>query len=272
MLIDFHTHAFPERIAARTMEVLIANTARVSDYPMKNHTDGTARGLLEAERRAGVDIAVVLPIVTNPKQTETVNRVALETNLKAEGLCSFGSIHPEDPEALDWLDRLAADGFRGIKLHPEFQDFYADSERAIEIYRRASELGLAVVLHAGRDIGYLPPVKTTPDMLLRVIDRVPDLKLIAAHLGGWMMWDEVANKLVGTPIYFDTAFLADFIEPSLARDIINAHGEDRVLFGSDAPWEDPARTLDFLRSLNLSADRLKKICGENAAGLLGVSL
>ena len=66
------------------MEVLIANTARVSDYPMKNHTDGTACGLLEAERRAGVDLAVVLPIVTNPKQTETINRVALETSKRGQ--------------------------------------------------------------------------------------------------------------------------------------------------------------------------------------------
>ena len=272
MIIDFHTHAFPEKIAARTLEVLIANTARISDYPMTNHTDGTAAGLIEAEKRAGVDLAVVLPIVTNPKQTETINRVARATNAKAEGLHSFGSLHPADTEALDWLDRLAADGFRGIKLHPEFQDFYADSERAIEIYRRAAKLGLIVVLHAGRDIGYPPPVKTTPDMLLRVIDRVPDLRLVAAHFGGWKMWDEVAAKLVGTPIYFDTAFIADFIDRDLVRDIIRAHGAKKVLFGSDAPWEDPAHTLDFLRSLDIDTEDLNKICGKNAAGLLGIEI
>ena len=265
MIIDFHTHAFADAIAPRAISSLSKASGGLSPS-----TDGTASGLIRCMDECGVDHSVLLTIATKPKQQKTINDWA--ASLNSGRISAFGSIHPEDPEALDWLDRLAADGFQGIKLHPEFQDFYADSERAIEIYRRASELGLAVVLHAGRDIGYLPPVKTTPDMLLRAIDRVPDLKLIAAHLGGWMMWDEVANKLVGTPIYFDTAFLADFIEPSLARDIINAHGEDRVLFGSDAPWEDPARTLEFLRSLNLSADRLKKICGENAAGLLGVSL
>ena len=80
MIIDFHTHAFPEKIAARTIEALISNVSRISDYPMQNCTDGTASGLLDVEKRAGVDLAVVLPIVTNPKQTETVNRVARETN------------------------------------------------------------------------------------------------------------------------------------------------------------------------------------------------
>jgi predicted TIM-barrel fold metal-dependent hydrolase len=107
-------------------------------------------------------------------------------------------------------------------------------------------------------------------MLLRLLDRVPDLKLVAAHLGGWMMWDEVAQKLVGTPIYFDTAFIADFIDKTAARDIINAHGAGKVLFGSDAPWEDPAKTLEFLRSLSIDPEDLKKICGTNAAGLLGI--
>ena len=268
MIIDLHTHAFPEKIAARTLEALIANTARISDYPMKNYTDGTASGLLEVERRAGVDLAVVLPIVTNPKQSETINRVAKETNDANCGLYSFGSLHPADPDALSWVDRLAEDGLKGIKLHPEFQNIYADSDEMTAVCRRAAQYGMTVVLHAGRDIGYLPPVKTEPDMLLRLIDRVPDLKLVAAHLGGWMMWEEVAEKLVGTSIYFDTAFIADFIDKAAASDIISAHGADKV--GSDAPWEDPAKTLKFLRSLSIDPEDLKKICGQNAAGLLGI--
>lgn len=270
MIIDFHTHAFPERIAARTIEALIANTARICDYPMRSSTDGTARGLLEVEKCAGVDLAVVLPIVTNPKQTETVNRVAKETNEAKCGLYSFGSLHPADSDALMWVDRLAREGFKGIKLHPEFQNVYADSDEVIAICRRAAKYGMTVVFHAGRDIGFPPPVKTSPDMLLRIIDRAPDLKLVAAHLGGWRMWDEVAAKLVGTPIYFDTAFVSDFIDKALMRDIINAHGADKILFGSDAPWEDPRATLEFLRSLNIDSEDLKKICGTNAAGLLGI--
>lgn len=268
MIIDFHTHAFPEKIAARTLEILVGNCEKVSGFPLEKHTDGTARGLIEVERRAGVDLAVVLPIVTNPKQSETINRVAKETNEANCGLYSFGSLHPSDPDALSWVDRLAEDGFKGIKLHPEFQNFYADE--AIEIYRRAANYGMIVILHTGKDAGYPPPVHATPDMLLRVIDKVPDLKLVAAHFGGWSMWDEVSEKLVGTPIYFDTAYIADFIDRDLVRDIIKAHGAEKILFGSDCPWEDPAHTLEFLRSLGLGKETLDLILGENAAGLLGI--
>lgn len=268
MIIDFHTHAFPEKIASRTVESLVANCEKVSDFSMIPHTDGTARGLIEVEHRAGVDLAVVLPIVTNPKQTETINRVAKETNELQCGIYSFGSLHPADRDALWWVGRLAEDGFKGIKLHPEFQNFYADE--AIEIYRSAARYGMTVILHTGKDAGYPPPVHATPDMLLRVIDRVPDLKLVAAHFGGWRMWDEVARKLVGTPVIFDTAFIADFIDPDLARDLIRAHGEEKILFGSDCPWEDPAHTLEFLRSLALDKNTLDRICGDNAAELLGI--
>ena len=270
MIIDFHTHAFPEKIAARTLDILMGNCEKVSGFPLKNHTDGTARGLIEVEQRAGVDLAVVLPIVTNPKQTETINRVAKETNEAICGLYSFGSLHPADPDALSWVDKLAEQGSKGIKLHPEFQGFYADSDETMPVYRRAAEYGMTVILHTGKDAGYPPPVHATPDMLLRVIDRVPDLKLVAAHFGSWCMWEEVAEKLVGTPICFDTAFVADFIDRALMTDVISAHGADKILFGSDCPWEDPAHTLEFLRSLGLEKETLDMICGGNAARLLGI--
>ncbi len=270
MTVDFHTHTFPEKIAARTIEALKANCVRVSGYPMKNCTDGTAKSLIEVEKLAGVDHAVVLPIVTDPKQTVTVNRVARELNEENGFLHSLGSVHPLDPDALAWLDRLADEGFKGIKLHPEFQGCFADCPEAMAVYERAEKLGLTVVLHAGRDIGYEPPVKTTPEMLRRVIERLPDLKLVAAHLGGWRLWEDVQRYLVGTPVYFDTAFISDFIEKDVCREIIVEHGVDRILFGSDAPWEDPAVTLEFIRSLGLSDVDMKKICGENAANLIGV--
>ena len=270
MIIDFHTHAFPEKIAARTLDVLIKNSEKVSGSAMTAHTDGTAEGLRGIKRRAGVDLAVILPIVTSPHQTETVNRVADQINRENNRLYSFCSCHPDDPAASEHIDRYAEAGFKGVKLHPEFQGFFADDGRALEIYRRAAKYGMTVVLHTGRDVGYPPPVHATPDMLLRVIDRVPDLKLVAAHFGGWQMWDEVAKKLVGTPIYLDTAYIADFIDPDLAREIIRAHGAEKILFGSDCPWEDPAHTLEFLRSLELDREEYVKICGENAAGLLGI--
>lgn len=269
-IIDFHTHAFPERIAGRTIDVLREGMRRESGTDRVPAFDGTVDGLRTVMKKSGVDISVILPIVTKPKQTEHINDYAAEVNTAYGDLVSFGSVHPADPTAPETVKRLAEAGFRGIKLHPEFQGTYIDGEETLRVLRSASECGLAVTVHAGADIGLPPPVHCTPEMLLRVIDRVPDLTLIVAHLGGWMMWDKVAELLCDSPILFDTAFIMDFIEPSRAVDIITSHGNEKILFGSDCPWENPADTLDFILSLGLTDEDNRRILGENAEKILGI--
>ena len=272
MIIDFHTHAFPEKIAARTLDVLRRGSLTVSGIDCIPTTDGTTAGLIEQLDRAGVDMAVVLPIATKPEQTETINRVAAETYTQSNGrLISFGSVHPADSAAPDLVDRAAEMGIKGLKLHPEFQGVDIDSACSIAVLRRAAKNKMPVVIHAGNDIGLPPPVHSTPDMILRALDAVPELTLVAAHLGGWKMWDEVAEKLCGTPLYFDTAFISEYITPSLARDIIRAHGADRVLFGSDSPWEAPSETLAFLQGIGLDESELTLIKGENAKKILKIN-
>ncbi len=271
MIIDFHTHAFPEKIAARTLEVLRKGSREVSGIDCIPSTDGTVKGLVGLLERSSVDMGVVLPIATKPEQTETINRVALEVSAQSGGrLISFGSVHPVDPAAADAVDRAAEMGIIGLKLHPEFQRINIDSGSALAVLRRAAKNNMPVLIHAGRDIGLPPPVHSSPDMILRALDAVPDLTLIAAHLGGWMMWDEVAKKLCGAPLYFDTAFISSYVEPALAGDIIRAHGAKKVLFGSDCPWEAPKKTLDFLEQLGLTDVELSLIKGENAAKLLKI--
>ena len=134
MLIDFHTHTFPEKIAARTVETLQANTMRVEKKYTPAYTDATVPGLLESMNKHGVDISVVLPIATAPRQTNTINMVAQDTN-KNERLFSFGSLHPmqEDWEAV--IYGIAEKGLPGIKLHPEYQQFYIDSPESIRILK-----------------------------------------------------------------------------------------------------------------------------------------
>ena len=269
MIIDFHTHAFPEKIAARTLDVLRKGSKTVSGIDCVPATDGTTKGLVEQLDLAGVDMAVVLPIATKPEQTETINRVAAAMYGESAGrLISFGSVHPADSGAPDAVDRAAEMGIKGLKLHPEFQRVNIDSEGSIAVLRRAAKNKMPVVIHAGNDIGLPPPVHSTPDMILHALDAVPDLILVAVHLGGWRMWDEVAEKLCGAPLYFDTAFISEYIEPSFAKDIIRVHGAEKVLFGSDCPWEAPSVTLAFLQGLGLDESELTLIKGENAKKLL----
>jgi len=165
MVIDFHTHIFPEAIAPRT----IAHLEEVGH--MKASTDGTLKGLKESMRSSGIDLSVVLPVVTKPKQFHTVNTYAAQITGK-EGILSFGGIHPDSEDYRGELDTIKALGLKGIKLHPDYQNTFIDDARYLQIIDYASELGLIVVIHAGIDIGLPEPVHCPPERTAKFLEQL----------------------------------------------------------------------------------------------------
>lgn len=273
MLIDFHTHIFPEKIAARSVDALIAGIRREQgeDYRKGEalaFRPATLDGLLDSMVQSKVDMSICLPIATKPSQTAHINDYA-ET-VRSERALSFGTLHPADSDWERVLEDLKARGFKGIKLHLQFQQYDIDSPEVIRILQKAEQLGLLVIFHAGADIGLPPPIYTSPEKIRHALDSVSGENLIAAHLGGWMQWDDVERYLVGTPIFLDTAFILQFIPPEQCTRIIRNHGAEKILFGSDSPWENPADTLRFLQSLGLTDDEMALITHKNAQRLLGL--
>lgn len=264
VIFDFHTHAFPDRIAQRAMESLSHTAGGVRP----NH-DGTAEDLLRAVRRAGADRAVVLNIATNERQQHSVNTFAIEINRRYEGaLTAFGSIAPFSDQAFEELERLKEAGVRGIKLHPDYQNFFVNDARLHPLYRKIGEMGFITVFHAGIDIGYPEPVHCTPRMLAKVLPLFGGAPVVAAHMGGWMMWKDALRDLCGKGLYLDTAFSSGRMPPEYARAMIRRHGAQRILFGSDMPWGNTADEIAFVHALGLTDTELAQILGENAQALL----
>ena len=263
MLIDFHTHAFPGKIAGRAVASLSHGSGG-----MVPQTDGTLNSLKAAMDQDGVDISVVLSIATNPKQQHSVNDYAMEMN-RDDRIVAFGSVHPDAPDALEELERIAAAGLKGVKFHPEYQCFYADEERMKPIYHKISELGLITTFHAGHDIGFAPPYHCMPEHLLGALKWL-ETPVVAAHWGGYCCSTEVIGKLCGENLYFDLSFGYGCIPKPLAQAIIDKHGPDKLLFGSDMPWHRPEWELRLINSLDLSVEDKKKILYKNAVKLLGL--
>ncbi len=263
MLIDFHTHAFPEKIAPRAMGKLSYDAGGLVPQ-----TEGTADSLKAEMARDGVDLSVVLSIATNPAQQSKVNDFAMELN-KDPAFCAFGSVHPDAPDALDELERIHAAGLKGVKFHPEYQGFYADDEKMKPIYRKISQLGLISLFHAGHDLGFLPPYHGMPEHLLGALKWL-DSPVVAAHWGGISCYPEVIEKLCGQDIYFDLSFGYGMIPKKQAQRIIELHTPDRLLFGSDMPWHRPAWEMRLINSLELSDQDRDKIFYKNAQQLLGL--
>ena len=260
MLIDFHTHAFPEKIAPRAM----SNLSHAAGG-LRPQTEGTVSSL---KAEMAKDMAVVLSIATNPQQQSKVNDFAIEVNGQ-ESLIAFGSIHPDAADALEELERIADAGLKGVKLHPEYQGFYADDEKMKPIYKKISELGLITLFHAGTDIGFPPPYHATPEHLLQALKWF-DSPVVAAHWGGAGCGPEVLDKLCGMDLYFDLSFGYGVISKPVAQGIVEKHGCDRLLFGSDMPWHRPEWELRLINSLDIDETDRQKIFNRNAAKLLGL--
>ena len=267
MIIDFHTHIFPDKIAARAIGVLEGNLERIQGSPQHAVIPATLDGLRESMRSNHIDMSVVMPIATSVTQSTSINSFAASINGK-NGIISFGSLHPMQEDWEETLYDIKEKGLPGIKLHPEYQKFYIDSPESVRVLKKCEELGLLVTLHAGIDIGTPPPVHCMPDRLRRVLDIVSGENIIAAHLGGWKAWDDVEKYLVGTPIYFDTAFTLAYIRREQLLRIIENHGCDKILFATDSPWEVQGETVRYLSGLGIGEEDLNKIFSGNAKKLL----
>lgn len=263
MIIDFHTHCFPERIAAKAIENLAAAGAEI---PYHN---GSEQSLLENIKAMGADMAVVLNIATNPRQQKSVNDYAIYLN-KLEGITAFGSVHPDSPDALEELERLKKAGIKGIKLHPDYQHFFVEEQRLFPIYEKAAELGLITVFHAGVDIGLPDPVHCTPEALANILPLFKGTAVVAAHFGGYMMRAETLRHLIGKDIYLDTSYSHSRFPPPWAKEIIEAHGAKKILLGSDMPWSRTDYEMNYVKSLGLSEEDLALVLGKNAQRLLSI--
>ncbi|MDW7656347.1 MAG: amidohydrolase family protein [Bacillota bacterium] len=259
--IDCHTHCFPPRIALAALEQLRQNSGGLKPW-----TDGTADGLISQMDQCGIQASWVLNIATTPGQQQAVNNFAAAGN--SARIISFGSVHPDAPDALDELERMASLGIRGLKLHPFFQHFAADDPKMKPIYRHAAALNLVTVFHAGYDIGFADTEWASPKALAKALDWFDGAPVVAAHLGGSFCWQAVIQWLAGKPIYFDTAFSCGHIPLPEAKRLIEAHGIDRILFGSDLPWCDPLQELAFIDCLGLTASEKQQVLSGNACRLI----
>lgn len=266
MIIDFHTHAFPDTLAVRAIPTLAANSGLVPFH------DGTVAGLLERMDVSGIDRSVVLSIATSAHQEPSISRFAVSL-LKNERLIPFGSVFPGSDTWEQTLDFLAENGIRGIKLHPEYQHFDLDSDAACAIYEKCGKLGLLVSFHSGHDAAFTTPIHTGPDRINRVCALFPQTTFIAAHFGGYDLWTETAQKLAfHENLYLDTAMTrtAAKADPDDLRHLADKMGVEHLLLGSDSPWEDPAESVCGVRELGLSESDTQKILSGNALRLLNL--
>lgn len=267
MYIDFHVHAFADSIAQRAMSKLTQTAAKTGIGPC---TDGTVTDLTALMKENNISHAVLLPVATKPSQQTTINNWS--ASYINDFFCPFGSVHPDAPDVYDELERIKSLKLYGVKFHPDYQNFFVDDEKMIPIYRKCADLKLPVLVHAGYDPLSPDIIHCMPDAAARAFDSVDGLTMILAHGGGMYHWDEVEKYLAGKPgnLYFDVSVIAGSIKPDQLKRIIKTHGADRILFGSDCPWDNPKNEINMIENLDISDEEKDMIFYKNASRLLNL--
>ena len=282
MIIDFHTHTFPGKNSVSIIQKLggISHT-----MPF---TDGSARGLTSSMKEAGIDYSVNLPVMTSAEQVEKVNGSLINQReqLLSEGVITFGGMHPDYENYQEELKHIKQSGIPGIKIHPAYQNVDLDDVRMMRIIDCASELDLIVLTHAGIDIGLYDHNYCSVEHILKIIDQIHPPKFVLAHMGNWDCWEDVERDLAGAPVWLDTAFAVGSITADPKQDtrpykeetlsdedflrICRKHGMDKILFGTDSPWQEQKEYIERIRRTGLTPEEQELVFAENARRLLAL--
>lgn len=262
MIIDFHTHVFPDALAQRALAALMESSGGIYT-PV---SDCTVDGLLQNMDAWGIDISVVQPVITKQSQFKSTNDWA--RSICSDRIIAFGAVYPHTDNFKRDIDYVAELGLKGIKFHAEYQDFVLDDPAMLRLYDYALSQGLILLHHAGFDPDFPPPFKSSPRQFANVVKAMPGGIIIAAHLGGHDQWDDVEEYLVGTDIYLDTSMGFDYYDHDQFMRIVQGHGAEKILFGSDSPWSNAHSELQQLFALPLLDEQKSAIAGENARRIL----
>lgn len=258
MIIDAHSHVWPDRVAHRALSGNGTGFEHVGD--------GTLAGLRASMAVSGIDRSVILGVANNAAAVEKVARFS--QSIQAPDTIPLGAIHPDlDPEQNASIVR--EHGLVGIKVHPLYQSLRLDDPRLVATLEALDD-GMIVVIHVGTGGDGVPVDGCTPTLLRDLARAVPHLNIVACHFGGYHQFDEALDVICGSGILVDTSWppsLAE-LDPRTVVDFIARHGADRVVFASDWPTADPAREIDAIRALGLPDDETAQILGLNMQAIV----
>ena len=263
-VIDSHCHIYPEKIAAKA----VAGTDRF--YDTVAACLGTPADLLEVNAQAGVDHSIVQSVATTPKQVQSINEFIAATVASAPGkLTGLGTLHPNSDNLRSDVEHLISLGLKGVKLHPDIQNFKVDDYRCLKIYELCEEFGLPILMHTG-DKRY---DNSNPNRLVPILGIYDRLTIIGAHFGGWSIWEEASRVLCDIPnLIVDCSSAMPWISDEKTVEIIRRYGAERVLFGTDYPMWSPVKELDRFMRLDLTDDEKRMILNENVRRVYELNL
>lgn len=258
-IIDIHTHIYPEKIAQKA-------TQSVRDfYNLEGSVrmNGTVDMLLKRGREAGISRFVVLPVSNTPNHVRSINEFILSQVSQQEKFIGFGTVHARMENITDEAEWILEKGLKGIKMHPDSQRFNIDDPDLFPVYDRIQGK-IPVMLHMGdQRYDFSHPVR-----LRRIMELFPRLEVIAAHFGGYSMFETAKEQLSDKNCIFDISSAMMFMEPGEAEKYINHYGAERLAYGTDYPLWDPVTEVNRFLQLKLTDKQFEQIAHKTAEQFL----
>lgn len=261
-IVDVHTHCFPDYLAEKAMDKL-KKSPDVNAFH-----NGTIKGLSISMEEAGITKSVIQSIATKPSQTDNILEWSLKLKIKGEQFEPFISIHPQSENYKEILKQAMDNGIIGVKVHPHYQSFYVDDENFFYLYEEYCRYNFIVLFHAGVDFAFPDCDNASVPRLKRVIKKFPEMKIILAHFGAYREWKEVYNELAGTDVYLETSFILEEAGEDMFLKILNKHSKDKILFGTDSPWNDQKNAVELIKKTGIDEELKEKIFYKNYFNLI----
>jgi predicted TIM-barrel fold metal-dependent hydrolase len=260
-IIDIHTHVYPSKIAQKA-----TNSVR-SFYQLQGsiQMDGTVDLLLERGKLAGISHYVILPVSNTPDRVRQINSFILEETKKHDCFTGFGTVHAEMEGLENEVEWIMSNDLRGIKMHPDSQRFPIDDLRLYPVYD-AIQNKIPLILHMGdQRYNYSHPVR-----LRKILEAFPNLQVIAAHFGGYSMFQTAREQLKDTNCVFDISSAMMFMQEGEAERYINLYGAERMAYGTDYPLWDPVEEVKRFQRLKLTGEQFDQIAHKTAQRILNL--
>ncbi len=259
-IIDSHAHIFPEKIA----ENATVNIGHFYELPMDS--TGISSKLIESGNKIGVKRYLVCSTATSPHQITSINSfIASECKIHKEYF-GLGTTHADSEDIEGDIRQIIDLGLHGVKLHPDFQKFNADSPEAFRIYEQIEGV-LPLMIHCG-DNRY---DFSAPQRIANIHKNFPKLKIQAAHLGGYQRWEDAEKCLVGLDnVCFDFSSSLAFLSPQKAAHMIRSYGVENCFYGSDFPMWNHSEEFERFLALGFTPEENQLMLADNFKRFYGI--
>ncbi len=278
MIIDCHTHIFPEEIREGREAFSKRDEGFSSIYNQPKAKMIGVEDLIDAMDESGIDRSVICGFPwSNPDLCSLHNKYLLEAGKRYPNrLIAFVILPFSDP---DWsereLDQAVKSGAKGVGEIAFYRDEMGSQDiRSMKpVLTRMEKQGIPLLLHTNETIGHAYPGKgrTPLERFYELILSFPRLRIILGHWGGGLPFYELMPEVAKgmTNVYYDTAaspFIYSKKIYAIASQIV---GVEKILFGTDFPLIPAGRYFKELEESGLSKQDQQKILGLNFSKVIG---